>query len=243
MAAGDFNVPDETRRLWVLCAGAGAGVVAFIAWFGGAIPAETCTGPPPAGVSSLLVYQFARTPADIEVVFGAEGDPCRQAMVTAMDRANTVDLFGFIATYGAFLAFFLVALLNEGAGTAARVGLVALAAAVVFDVVETATQLVITSALPGSATSLLLLTVASRGKFLGLAVACIGAGAAVFGRGGLLGRIVGVACIAGGALVLIGLAAPGTRAALSLGNAIAWLPMLVYAVAAAIGLRRRVTHP
>ena len=35
----------------------------------------------------------------------------------------------------------------------------------------------------------------------------------------------------------IGLAAPGTRAALSLGNAIAWLLMLVYAVAAAVGLR------
>ena len=99
---------DRSRPYWMLCSAFGAGVVAFILWFATVIPTRTCSGPLPAGTSALLEYQLSRTPADIEAVFGPAGDPCREVMVGAMDRANTVDLVGFIATYCAFLACFFV---------------------------------------------------------------------------------------------------------------------------------------
>jgi hypothetical protein len=108
-------------------------------------------------VSALLAYQLSRTPADIEAVFGAAGDPCRAGMITAMDRANTVDLVGFIPTYSAFLACFFLALMRAGAGVVARVGLAAVVATLGFDVLETSTQSHITRALPGSAAITILL--------------------------------------------------------------------------------------
>ena len=225
---------DRSRLFWILCVLFGAGVLGFVVWFGGVIPTRTCSGMLPPGVSALLVFQLSRTPADIEVVFGAAGDPCRAAMIAAMDRANTVDLIGFIATYTAFLACFFLALRRAATDTFARSGLAAVVAAAAFDVLETSTQLHITGALPGSATSLLLLSIGSRGKFLGLAVVCVCAGLAMFVRGKHVGRAAGVLCIAGGFMVVAGLAYAPARAVLSAGNAITWIIMLLYAVQAAV---------
>jgi len=222
------------RRWWVLCVLCGVGVIAFGVWFAGVLPAETCTGPLPAGVSSLLAYQFARTPADIEAVFGAAGTPCRAAMIAAMDQANTVDLFGFIATYSAFLACFFIAALHAGSGRVARVGLATVVAALAFDVLETATQLHITDQLPGTALSLRLLAVGSVGKFLALAALCVCAGAAMMRHAGVVGRLTGLVCIASGMLVVLGVTTPPMRSALSLGNAVAWLIIFLYAVTAAL---------
>jgi hypothetical protein len=223
---------DGSRRLWVLCVLFGVGVIAFIVWFSGVIPNRTCSGALPAGVSALLSYQLSRTPADIEAVFGTAGDPCRAAMVAAMDRANTADLAGFIATYGTFLTFFFLAFRQMGARLVASIGLFAVVAAVGFDVLETATQLRITAELPGSAAALTLLAIGSRGKFLALGVVCLCAGVAMFARGKIVGRIAGTACITGGVMVVAGLAAAPARAALSAGNALAWLVMLLYAAVA-----------
>jgi len=229
---------DRSRRLWILCVFFGVGVIAFGVWFGGVIPNRTCSGALPAGVSALLTYQLARTPADIEAVFGTAGDPCRAAMVAAMDRANTVDLAGFIATYGAFLAFFFLAFRQMDAGLVARIGLLAVVAAAGFDVLETSTQLRITAELPGSATALTVLAIGSTGKYLGLSVVCLCAGLAMIARGKIIGRIAGLACIAGGVMIIVGLVAVPARAALGVGNMLAWLVMLLYA-AAASGQRAR----
>ncbi len=225
---------DRSRRHWILCVLFGVGVIAFVVWFGGVIPTTTCSGALPAGGSALLAYQLSRTPADIEAVFGIAGDPCRAAMIAAMDRANTVDLAGFIATYGAFLAFFFLALRQMRGGVVARIGLAAVVAALAFDVLETSTQLRITAELPGSAAALTFLTIGSTGKFLALAVVCLCAGVAMFARGSIAGRIAGTACIAGGVMVVAGLAAAPARAALSAGNALAWLVMLLYAAVASV---------
>ena len=227
---------DRARPVWRLCVLFGAGVVGFVVWFGGVIPTRTCSGPLSPGVSPLLAFQLARTAADIEAVFGQAGDSCRDAMVAAMDRANVVDLLGFILTYGAFLACFFLALLRAGTGGAVRVGFAAVGAALAFDVLETATQLYISGALPGGTASLALLTIGSRGKFLALAGVGWCAGAAMIGRGRLVGRIAGVTCFIGGLLVLPGLVYAPARAGLSAGNALVWVVMLLYAAAA--GLRR-----
>ena len=229
---------ERARLFWILCLFFGAGVIAFAVWFSGVIPTRTCSGPLPAGVSALLAYQLSLTAADIEAVFGPAGDPCRATMIAVMDRANTVDLIGFIATYSAFLACFVLALMRAGVGIVARVGLAAVVAAFVFDVVETSTQLHITAALPGGALSLTLLAIGSRGKYIALAVTSICAGLAMIGRGKIVGRLAGLACLAGGLLVVVGLLHAPARAGLLAGGTLAWLVILLYAAAAIVGAGR-----
>ena len=151
-----------------------------------------------------------------------------------MDRANLVDLVGFIATYSVFLACFFVALLRSGTGAVARVGLVAVAGAFVFDVLETSVQLHITGSLPGSGTSLALLAVGSAGKYIALAVVAVCAGLAMLARGGVSGRVAGVLCVVGGALVVVGFVYAPALAALGAGNAVAWVVVLLYAIVAAV---------
>ncbi len=113
-------IDESSRRLWMLCVLFGAAVIGFAVWFAGAIPLETCSGPLPAGVSSLLA----------------------------------------------------------------------------------------------------------------LAAVCFCAGVAMLRRRNLLGRIGGAACIAGGIMGVIGLAAEPARGALSAGGGVAWLAMLAYAAVA-----------
>jgi hypothetical protein len=222
------------RPWWILCALLGLATMGFVVWFSGAIPETGCLIPPRPGVSALLSYQMARTPAEIEAVFGREDDPCRPGMVAAMDRANTVDLAGFIAIYGGFLATFFIAMIRSGGGRPARVGLFMLVAGVAFDVLETAIQLRITHQLPGSEANLTALAIGSAGKFTMLAIVCILAGLAMLMRGGIVGRLAGLGCILGGVLALYGLADPNARALLTTGNALAWTILLLYAIAAAL---------
>jgi len=233
---------DRSRPLWLLCVLFGAGVIAFAIWFGGVIPAKTCTGPLPRGVSALLAYQMARTPSEVEAVFGPTGNPCRAGMIAAMDLANTVDLISFIATYGLFLAFFFLAMQRTGAGAAARIGLMAVGAAAAFDVIETAAQLRITGELPGSTEMLALLAIGSRGKYLALAAVCASGGLAMWVRGSVLGRVAGILCAASGVLVVAGLVSAQNRALLSLGNSVAWTLILLYAAQAAMRRKPAASH-
>jgi hypothetical protein len=180
-------------------------------------------------VTALLAFQMARTPADMEAVFGREGDPCRPGMVEALDRANTVDLYVFIWTYGAFLLCFLLAIGRGGGGPAARLGIVALVAGLGFDVLETATQLRLTGELPGTASALLALAIGSTGKYIALSLVTLCAGVAMMTRGGICGTLAGLACIAGSGAAFVGLLQPSSRRLLTAGTAIGWVVMLVYA--------------
>lgn len=214
---------------------AGVATLVFTVWFLGVIPESGCVGPPTPGVTSLLAYQLATTPADVERVFGAEDDPCRPGMVAALTRANTVDLFGFIPTYGLFLAAFLMALGREGGRRAGSIGLVLLLAGLAFDVLETSTQLRIARALPGDGGSLMALAIGSRGKFGALALVSLYAGVALAAQGGIVRRLVGVGCVAGGLVTVAGLF--GMPALLTMGTGVAWLLMFGYAVARAVRAR------
>ena len=150
-------------------------------------------------------------------------------MVAALDRANTVDLYGFIWTYGAFLLCFLLAIGRGGGGPAARLGIVALVAGLGLDVLETATQLRLTGELPGTASALQALAIGSTGKYIALSLVTLFAGVAMVVRGGICGRLAGIACIAGSGAAFVGLLQPSHRALLTSGTAIAWVVMLVYA--------------
>lgn len=227
--------PARPARLWwTLCALFGLATIGFVVWFTRHIPTHTCSGPLPEGVTSLLAFQLATTPAEIEAVFGQAIDTCRAAMVAALDRVDRVDLLGFIPTYGLFLATFLLALRREGVARPAHVGLVFLVVGLAFDVLETATQLYITRALPGSDAELTALTIASRGKFSALAAVALCAGLGLFARGGLLRRIAAIACIVGAGISVAGLAGGPAAAMLPRGGVLSWTAMLVVAVAEAL---------
>jgi len=229
-----YPARSGVRSLWLLAVLFGLGTFGLAVWFTRNVPIASCTGPLPPGVTALGAYQMARTPADVEAVFGPASDPCRGSMVAALDRADRVDLFGFIPTYGAFLAFFFLAMMRTGGGAAARMGFAALAVGLAFDVLETVTQLRLTRELPGSGAALTALAVGSRGKFAALALAAICAGLAMVVRGGVAGRVAGVVCTTGAALGVIALVDPSARGLLTLANAVAWLVILLYVIVAAI---------
>ena len=109
--------------------------------------------------------------------------------------------------------------MGSGVPGLARVGFVAVVFTLLCDVLETSVQLYITSSLPGSASSLVLLAIGSTGKFLGLTVVGVGAGAAMLARGGMLGRLAGTACLAGALMVVVGLNYSPAQRALPAGSA------------------------
>ena len=233
--SGDVSMARGPARLfWVICFVLGIGVLGLVGWLAGIAPSQACSGQETPWTPPFLAFQLARTTNDIEAVFGRDGDPCRAGMVAALDLANKVDLIAFIGMYSGFLACFFLALLRSGFTGLARAGLVAAVAACLFDVLETSIQLYITSSLPGTVTSLVFLTIGSTGKFLGLTVAAICAGAAMLARGGILGRLAGAACVAGGLMVVLGLNYSPARPALRAGIVIAWLVMLLYAAGSAM---------
>lgn len=236
ITVGPSAVPhsDRARSWWIACVLAGLGVIALAAWLLGVIPAATCSGPLPPGLSSLIAFQLARTPADVEHVFGPAGDPCRPGMIAALDAADRVDLLAFIPAYTLFLATALIALARSGAGTVARLGLFALAAAAAFDVVETSVQLYLTGHLPGGPVALTLLAVGSTGKYVMLALVAVCAGLALLGHRTVSARLAATACLVGAALVLFGAVAASARAALGGGNFLAWVAVFLYAIPAAV---------
>src|SRR5215468_7678603 len=224
---------NRSRGAWLLCVVFGVAVAAIFAWFAAVIPTQTCTGRQPRGTSAFLAYQLARTSADVEAVFGPEGDPCRAAMVAALNLANTVDLIAFIAVYTGFPASFLLALKRSGGEGIARIGLVAVVFTLLCDVLETSMQLYITSSLPGTVTSLVFLTIGNTGKLLGLAIVGVCAGAAMLARRGLLGRLTGAACFVSALLVMAGLNYSPAQPGISVGTTLLWLAMWLYAAVAA----------
>jgi hypothetical protein len=222
-------VQSSPRSLWALTVVFGLATMVLGGWFSRVVPATGCAMPPQRGVTALLAFQMARTPADMEAVFGRESDPCRPGMVAALDRANTVDLYGFIWTYGAFLLCFLLAIGRGGGGPAARLGIVSLVAGLGLDVLETATQLRLTGEFPGTASALQALAIGSTGKYIALSLVTLCAGVTMVTRGGICGRLAGIACIAGSGAAFVGLLQPSHRALLTTGTAIAWVVILVYA--------------
>src|SRR5262249_41560819 len=164
-----------------------------------------------------LAFQMARTPDDMEAVFGREGDPCRPGMVAALDRANTVDLYGFIWTYGAFLLCFLLAIGRGGGRAAASPRSCALAPALGLDVLEAGTELRLTGELAGPASALQALAIGSAGKYIALSLVTLCTGVAMVTRGGICGNLAGVACIAGSGAAFVGLLQPSHRGLLTAG--------------------------
>lgn len=103
---------------------------------------------PPGFRTPMLAFEFARTHAEIEALFGAPGSAERAALVRSMDRGNAID-FLFMVVYSAFLASFALGVAQLAGRRYALVALVAPIAAMA-DCCENLQLFTITGHLGGS---------------------------------------------------------------------------------------------
>lgn len=140
---------------------AGIATVAIVGWLTSFAPVA-CDGVMVSPASALPAFQMARSQAALDFAIGC---PARLAALNAMNR---IDLIAFIGTYGLFLVFATLALAHQ---RLRRIALLFIGAAIIGDVVETATQLWIGSRWPFTTTPMLqLLAVGSSMKWAGIAL-------------------------------------------------------------------------
>lgn len=123
-------------RLWATLT-AFAGVVAL----GVVIAFQTLPEVMEAGAcaasDAVLRFEFAKTQADLEAIFGPAGSDCRAKVVAAMDAINTLDVALFIPAYTAFVAFGALFLTGGAPRPAAVAAIAAAVIALGADYVET----------------------------------------------------------------------------------------------------------
>ena len=176
--------------------------------------------------NAVLAFEFARTTAHLDAVFGEIGDPLRDARIAGMMRGNVLDYL-FMVIYGSFvLAFF--------GGTAAatrepkwwRAGWLGPFAALA-DAVENALLLSINADMPNPLAELAWLAWPVWTKFTALAVASGLAAAALFRMRAWLPAML---CLPAPLAIGFGLAAPlrwGQPAVSAI--ALGWIAMLGFA--------------
>ena len=81
-------------------------------------PVQPC-GNLPQNYAPIIAFELARSPADLEAIFGNEPEQwdssCRALVVQAMDAINLVDVLVYIPVYGVFMAFFVLGMRGRDA--------------------------------------------------------------------------------------------------------------------------------
>lgn len=216
-----------SRTAWRLCVL--AGLIAFAcSWGFGRIPGLVACGPVPGGLSPIIGFELARTPADVAALFGV--DPCRSALVAAQWTGLWLDALGFIPSYTAFLIFAAIAA-SRGRLRAAVIAMLVLAG--LSDEVEGLVMGGIMKALPGTQAQLGQLYWAVHIKFGLLALGTTLIGLAIVRLGGLIALLAGAVVWIGGMAAIYGfgeLPGPVMMQAFT----IAWFGLLATALIASI---------
>lgn len=141
-----------------------AGLVAFAcSWGFSRIPGLVACGPT-GGLGPIIALEFARTPADVARLFGAE--PCRATLVAAQRTGLWLDALGFIPAYTGFLSLAAFA----AGGRRAWPVVAAFALAGLADEVEGGLLFALLGSLPGTQGPLDALGWAVGAKFLLLGI-------------------------------------------------------------------------
>ena len=183
------------------------------------IPGATIANP-------VLAFEFARTPADLDAVFGALGEPLRPVRIAGMMRGNVLDYL-FMVVYGSFvLAFFGASAKATDNAVWWRAGWLGPLAAL-SDAIENALLLSINADMASPGAELAALPWFVWIKFVALAVACGLAASALLRQRGWLPALM---CIPAPIALWFGLAAPlrWGEAAVSM-IALGWIAMLAWA--------------
>jgi hypothetical protein len=191
------------------------------------MPAALAHPIPGASISNpVLAFEFARTPAHLDAIFGAPGDPLRAVRIAEMMRGNVLDYL-FMAVYGSFvLAFFGASAASTGDARWRIAGWLGLVAALA-DAAENALLLSINADMASPGTELAWLPLFVWTKFIALSLACgLAAWAMVRQRAWLPAILVAPPALA----IWAGMSAPYARGELAVMTIfIAWVTMLGYA--------------
>lgn len=154
-------------RLWAALT-ALLGIVAFAVSFSFRMLPEVTAAGACMTDGAVIAFEFARTMADIDKVFGSPGSECRSLVIAGMDAVNHRDVAVFIPAYTLFAVF--AALFLGGRAPLALAAVAAALGAAAADWVETFTLLAITRDLDGAAPLLATSSTAAWVKFGLLAV-------------------------------------------------------------------------
>jgi len=174
---------------------------------------------------AVIRFEFARSPEDLNAVFGA----CRDQAVLAVDAVNKLDLAAYIPSYAAFAALAAVFLAGKLRRPLVWVGILAAAVAAVADVIETRTLLEITADFSLSAPLLITSSSAAWVKFAALALNALILAAICLERRPRLWILAGFLTLP--ALATVAMATSLDRAPLvTYAYLLSWLPILAMAI-------------
>ena len=216
---------------------AGLLVLAVTLMFGTQDPVHPC-GNLPGNYAPIIAFELARSPADLEAIFGsADGEPgdCRSLAVQRVDAINLVDVLAYIPAYGVFMACFFLGMRARHA-TLGTLGFRVAIVAALGDFAENACLMSLTPALDPTSPWFALLPWATAVKWLGLGVAAAIA-AAIYWRSAsarALNIVAGLVCAAAFLSTAAAIAVPAKFGPLvGLGVGLSWLMYLITAAAAA----------
>jgi hypothetical protein len=156
-------------RLWaIVTALAGVASLAIVLTFQTLPEVKAAAGCTKEG--AVLLFEFARSQADLDALFGPAGGDCRAKVIAAMDAVNTIDVWLFIPAYTLFVS---AAALFLSGGVLRPLAWAAVALAVVaagMDYVETLNLLAYTPALEPAPERLVESSAAAWVKFFCLAL-------------------------------------------------------------------------
>lgn len=211
-------------------------MVAVLAAMQALFPSTLASPIPDANIRSpVMAFEMARSPSDLDHIFGTVSDPDRARRVTAMDQGNRLDYL-FMPAYSLFVLSFLLAAGRELGGEQRGwhfFGALALVAAAA-DAIENALLLSITSDFDRAPGLLTWLPYPVWIKFGLLAVAC-GAAAVLLWR--LKRPLLALFCIPAPLLLVPGILVPMTLGSLATGlTGVGLIAMGIHAV-------HRALHP
>lgn len=220
--SGPYLQPKQT---WWVAACLGAVTVATLIWIASISPPTGCgaTVRPPS-----LAFQMARTSADLAAIFGMEPSTCQIAIRGTLATATKVDLFIFIPLYAGFLSFLFMGL-QPMSRLLSGLLILALAATMSGDVLETTVQLWIIARPASGAAWLPLLAAGNSIKVIGLAVVLLGLSRAINARGHRIDRVIAALTCFCAIARLIGFAFVSAQGVVPLASLAAYTVLALYA--------------
>lgn len=226
----------KERGLWMLVGLTGLAVVITITLIMPYFPAQAAKDVSGYG-SPVIAFEFARTPADLITVFGADIDSERAGRILMMDQGNRLD-FIFMTLYTLFGALVGMAVRQ----TRRALGTVIMAAALIAgiaDAVETRTLLSITAQMMDGVASqaespkgLSMLWVPVTIKFSSLALSILCAGLFLGSQASVTWKALGALTVLAALLSLPALLAPASLGYLLIPSVgVGWIVILAYAAA------------
>jgi len=196
-------------------------------------PVQPC-GNLPQNYAPIIAFELARSPADLDAIFGNE--PCRSGVVERMDAINLVDVLVYIPVYGVFMAFFFLGMRGRHASLGTLGFRIAVIAAL-GDYAENTCLMSLTPQLDPASIWFTLLPWATGIKWLGLGIAGAIAAAIYVKSSGtrIWSYLAALLCAAAFLSTVAAIAAPAKFGPLvSLGVGVSWVVYLITAGAASL---------